>query len=195
MFEQFSSPLEVVPMHTRQIFRVAAAALAVGLASPTLTAAQNDGHASATAAQSKDIVAVAIENGSFTTLVSALKTAGLVETLQGKGPFTVFAPTDAAFAKLPPGALDALLADKAQLTKVLTYHVVPGSYPAAKLLQDGAGTLGTVNGQPLTVSIRDGKVYVDDAQVVMTDVMASNGIIHVIDAVILPKSTVGAAGH
>lgn len=182
-------------MHTKQIFRAAAAALAVGLALPTFAAAQYQGQKSGAAAQSKDIVAVAIENGNFKTLVKALQTAGLVETLQGKGPFTVFAPTDAAFAKLPPGTLDALLADKTQLTKVLTYHVVPGSYSAAKILESGAGTLATVNGQPLTISMRDGKVYVDDAQVVTTDVMASNGIIHVIDAVVLPSSGMGAAGH
>ena len=136
---------------------------------------------------SKDIVGVAVEAGSFTTLVAALKAAGLVETLQGKGPFTVFAPTDAAFAKLPKGTVEALLADKAQLTAILTYHVVPGKVTAADVIRMGSGNPATVNGQTLAVSVTGGKVRVNDANVVTADVMATNGVIHVIDTVVLPK--------
>jgi uncharacterized surface protein with fasciclin (FAS1) repeats len=135
----------------------------------------------------KDIVAVAVEAGSFTTLVAALKAAGLVETLQGKGPFTVFAPTDEAFAKLPKGTVEALLADKAQLAAILTYHVVPGKVTAADVIKMGKGSPATVNGQTLAVMVSNGKVYVNDATVVKADVMASNGVIHVIDTVVLPK--------
>ena len=134
----------------------------------------------------KDIVGVAVDAGSFTTLVAALKAAGLVETLQGKGPFTVFAPTDAAFAKLPKGTVEALLADKAQLTAILTYHVVPGKVTAADVIRMGKGNPATVNGQTLAVMVQGGKVYVNDATVVAADVMATNGVIHVIDTVVLP---------
>ena len=141
-----------------------------------------------------DIVAVAAASGQFTTLVAAVKAAGLVKTLQGKGPFTVFAPTDAAFAKLPKGAIEALLADKEKLTAVLTYHVVPGKVMAADVLAMGGGSPATVNGAPVRISIRDGKVYIDNAQVVMTDIQASNGVIHVIDAVIIPAPAMAGAG-
>ena len=157
---------------------LAAAVLAV----PSLASAQ-----SGTMKPSKDIVGVAIEAGSFTTLVAALKAAGLVETLQGKGPFTVFAPTDAAFAKLPKGTVEALLADKAQLTAILTYHVVPGKVTAADVIRMGSANPATVNGQTLAVVVTGGKVRVNDATVVTADVMATNGVIHVIDTVVLPK--------
>jgi uncharacterized surface protein with fasciclin (FAS1) repeats len=133
-----------------------------------------------------DIVDVAIANGGFTTLVTAIKAAGLVDTLKGAGPFTVFAPTDAAFAKVPTETLNALLADKAALANVLTYHVVAGKVMAADVVTLSQAT--TVQGQNVMIEVRDGKVFVDNAQVVMTDVAASNGVIHVIDAVILPKS-------
>ena len=136
------------------------------------------------AAFSKDIVDTAVSAGSFSTLATALKAAGLVDTLKGPGPFTVFAPTDAAFAKIPKAQLDALLADKAKLTAVLTYHVVPGKV-LAKDVQPGA--VKTVQGQSLTVKAGGGKVMVDDATVTATDVMADNGVIHVIDSVVLPK--------
>jgi len=135
------------------------------------------------AAHAKDIVDTAIAAGSFNTLVTAVQAAGLVDTLKGPGPFTVFAPTDEAFAKIPKADLDALLADKAKLTAVLTYHVVPGKVMAADVK---AGQVKTVQGSELTVSTLGG-VKVDAANVVTTDVAATNGVIHVIDSVIMPK--------
>lgn len=135
------------------------------------------------AAHAKDIVDTAIAAGSFNTLVTAVQAAGLVDTLKGPGPFTVFAPTDEAFAKIPKADLDALLADKAKLTAVLTYHVVPGKVMAADVK---AGQVKTVQGSELTVSTMGG-VKVDAANVVTTDVAATNGVIHVIDSVIMPK--------
>jgi uncharacterized surface protein with fasciclin (FAS1) repeats len=136
--------------------------------------------------KSNDIVDVAIANGSFTTLVTAVQAAGLVDTLKGEGPFTVFAPTDAAFAKVPAATLEALLADKAALAGVLTYHVVPGKVMAKDVVSLSQAT--TVQGQNVMIEVRDGKVFIDNAQVVITDVAASNGVIHVIDTVILPKT-------
>ncbi|WP_420798937.1 fasciclin domain-containing protein [Neptunomonas antarctica] len=135
----------------------------------------------------KDIVDVAAENGSFNTLVAAIKAAELVETLKGDGPFTVFAPTDEAFAKLPDGTLDMLLKpeNKAKLVAVLTYHVVPGKVNAADVVK--LDSADTVQGQKLMIKTADGSVMIDNANVVMTDVEASNGVIHVIDAVLLPK--------
>ena len=140
--------------------------------------------ASASMAAAADIVDTAASAGQFKTLVTAVKEASLVDTLKGKGPFTVFAPTDEAFAKLPPGTVDALLKDKQKLTAVLTYHVVPGKVMAADVKP---GALKTVQGQPLTVSSRNGNVMVDNARVVKADISASNGVIHVIDTVVLPK--------
>ena len=131
----------------------------------------------------QDIVDTAVKAGNFTTLVTAVKAAGLVDTLKGPGPFTVFAPTDAAFAKVPKATLDALLADKAALAKVLTYHVVPGKVMAADVK---AGKVKTVQGQELTITTTGG-VMVDNAKVVATDVAASNGVIHAIDTVLMPK--------
>ena len=136
-----------------------------------------------TAAHAKDIVETAVAAGSFKTLVTAVQAAGLVDTLKGPGPFTVFAPTDEAFAKIPKAQLDALLADKAKLTAVLTYHVVPGKVMAANVK---AGKVKTVQGSELTVSTMGG-VKVDAANVVKTDIAADNGVIHVIDSVIMPK--------
>jgi len=135
------------------------------------------------AVQAKDIVDTAVAAGNFKTLATALQAAGLIETLKGKGPFTVFAPTDAAFAKIPKADLDALLADKAKLTKVLTYHVVPGKVMAKDVK---AGKVKTVQGSEITVSTKDG-VMVNNAKVTATDIAASNGVIHVIDTVIMPK--------
>jgi len=132
----------------------------------------------------KDIVETAIEAGQFQTLATALQAAGLVETLKGEGPFTVFAPTDDAFAKIPEATLQALLADKAKLTRVLTYHVVPGKVTAADVVK--LKEAKTVEGQSVRIDSADG-VKVDDANVIKADVMASNGVIHVIDAVILPQ--------
>jgi len=136
--------------------------------------------------KANDIVAVASGNGSFNTLVAAVKAAGLVETLQGPGPFTVFAPTDEAFAKLPNGTVEDLLKpeNKAKLVSILTYHVVAGKVMAADVKTMKAKT---VNGQSLDVKVTDGAVTVDNAKVVKTDVAASNGIIHVIDTVVLPN--------
>ena len=133
----------------------------------------------------KDIVDTAVAAGDFNTLVTAVKAAGLVETLKGEGPFTVFAPADAAFAKVPTDTLNALLADKAALANVLTYHVVAGNVMAADVVKLTSAV--TVQGQAVSIEVKDGKVYVDGAQVVATDIKASNGVIHVIDAVILPK--------
>jgi len=137
----------------------------------------------AATAQAKDIVDTAVAAGEFNTLAAALQKAGLVDTLKGKGPFTVFAPTDAAFAKVPKDQLDALLADKDKLTKVLTYHVVPAKVLAKDVK---AGKVKTVEGSELTVSTSGG-VKVDDANVVKPDIVADNGVIHVIDRVVLPK--------
>ena len=134
-------------------------------------------------AMAQDVVDTAVKAGNFTTLVAAVKAAGLVDTLKGPGPFTVFAPTDAAFAKVPKATLDALLADKAALTKVLTYHVVPGKVMAADVK---AGKVKTVEGQELTITTQGG-VMVNNAKVVATDVAASNGVIHAIDTVLMPK--------
>ena len=138
------------------------------------------------ATQVGDIVAVASGAGKFNTLVAAVKAAGLVETLQGKGPFTVFAPTDEAFAKLPEGTVASLLKpeNKAKLVSILTYHVVPGKVMAADVKTMKAKT---VNGQELSIQVEDGKVTVDAARVIKTDVAAKNGVIHVIDSVVLPK--------
>ena len=132
----------------------------------------------------KDIVDTAVADGRFKTLATALTAAGLVDTLKGKGPFTVFAPTDEAFAKLPAGTLNALLADKAKLTAILTYHVVSGRVMAADVVK--LTTANTVNGKPVTIKVDGGKVYINDAQVIITDILTSNGVIHVIDKVILP---------
>jgi uncharacterized surface protein with fasciclin (FAS1) repeats len=135
------------------------------------------------AAHAKDIVDTAVSAGSFKTLVTAVQAAGLVDTLKGPGPFTVFAPSDEAFAKIPKDQLDALLKDKAKLTAVLTYHVVPGKVMAKDVK---AGKVKTVQGGEITVGTMGG-VTVDNAKVVATDVAASNGVIHVIDTVIMPK--------
>ena len=135
------------------------------------------------AVQAKDIVDTAVAAGSFKTLTTALTAAGLIDTLKGKGPFTVFAPTDEAFAKIPKADLDALLADKAKLTAVLTYHVVPGKVMAKDVK---AGKVKSVQDSEITVTTAGG-VMVDKAKVIKTDIVADNGVIHVIDSVILPK--------
>ena len=137
------------------------------------------------AAEQKTIVGVAAGAGQFNTLVAAVKAAGLVETLNGKGPFTVFAPTDEAFAKLPAGTVENLLKpeNKEKLVAVLTYHVLPGELMAADVRTTNAKT---VNGKKLAIKVHDGKVTVGGANVVKTDIDASNGVIHVIDAVLIP---------
>jgi uncharacterized surface protein with fasciclin (FAS1) repeats len=140
------------------------------------------------AQQPKDIVDTAVAAGSFKTLAAALQAAGLVETLKGKGPFTVFAPTDAAFAKLPKGTVEELLKpeNKAKLTSILTYHVVPGTVMAAQLATMNGKEAKTVNGQALKIAVNGSVVMVGAAKVVTTDIKASNGVIHVIDSVMLP---------
>jgi uncharacterized surface protein with fasciclin (FAS1) repeats len=166
---------------------VSAAVVAL-LASGTLQAQS----APAKATEPMTIVETAVAAGQFKTLATALQAADLITTLQGKGPFTVFAPTDAAFAKLPQGTLEALLKDKAKLTSILTYHVVPGLVKAADLKnradKDGYVTLKTVQGSDLRIHLAGQAVHVGSAMANVTsaDVLASNGIIHVIDAVILP---------
>jgi len=131
----------------------------------------------------KDIVDTAVAAGSFKTLATALQAAGLVDTLKGAGPFTVFAPTDEAFAKLPAGTVEALLKDKAKLTKILTYHVVAGQKNAADVV--AAKSLTSLEGKALTIDTTSG-VKVGGATVTATDIMASNGVIHVIDTVLIP---------
>jgi len=134
----------------------------------------------------KTIVETAIDAGMFNTLVTAVKTAGLVETLSGEGPFTVFAPTDDAFAKLPEGTVEALLNDVEKLTSILTYHVVAGKVMASDVVNMTSAK--TVNGQSLTITVKDGNVMVDNAKVIKTDIVCSNGVIHVIDTVVLPNN-------
>jgi len=131
-----------------------------------------------------NIVETAVEAGSFTTLVAAVEAAGLVETLSGEGPFTVFAPTDEAFAALPEGTVEGLLEDPEALAAVLTYHVVPGAVMSGDLSDDMMAT--TVNGADITVSIDMGTVMINEATVTTADIETSNGVIHVIDSVILP---------
>ncbi|MFN0108385.1 MAG: fasciclin domain-containing protein [Blastocatellia bacterium] len=144
---------------------------------PTGAMKNNDHH--------KDIVDTAVAAGSFKTLAAALQAAGLIETLKGKGPFTVFAPTDEAFAKLPAGTVEALLKDKEKLTKILLYHVVSGNVMAKDVVK--LKTAKTVQGSSVKITVKGGKVMVDGANVVKTDIAASNGVIHVIDSVIMPK--------
>jgi len=133
----------------------------------------------------KNIVVVAKEAGSFTTLLAAAEAAGLVETLTGAGPYTVFAPTDDAFAKLPAGTVESLLKDKEKLTQILTYHVVPGKVMASDVT--GMTSATTVEGSDLAIKVENGKVMINDATVVTADVQASNGVIHVIDTVLMPQ--------
>jgi uncharacterized surface protein with fasciclin (FAS1) repeats len=157
-------------MQVRKLAAAIAAAAALGAASAASFAA--------------DLVDTAVSAGQFNTLVKAVQAAGLVDTLKGKGPFTVFAPTDEAFAKLPPGALDALLADKQKLADVLKYHVVAGQVMAKDVK---TGAVATVEGRSLKVTASPAGVMVNDARVVRADVQASNGVIHVIDRVVLPQ--------
>lgn len=146
-----------------------------------------DGHSDNMAQDEKmDIVDTAVAAGSFNTLATALTEAGLVETLKGPGPFTVFAPTDEAFSKLPAGTLENLLKpeNKDKLVSILTYHVVPGEVTSDQVVK--LDSAETVNGKKVKIKVKNGKVMVDNATVVTTDIMASNGVIHVIDEVILP---------
>jgi uncharacterized surface protein with fasciclin (FAS1) repeats len=144
------------------------------------------GAATAGAAEKpQDIVDTAVSAGSFKTLVTAVKAAGLVETLKGQGPFTVFAPTDEAFAKLPAGTVEKLLSDKELLAKILTYHVVPGKVMAADVVK--LDEAKTVQGQTISISTKDGVKLNGSAKVIKADIPCTNGVIHVIDTVMLPK--------
>jgi uncharacterized surface protein with fasciclin (FAS1) repeats len=160
-------------------------AIAALLAVPVSAAAQEPQAYAPAAGATGDIIETATAAGSFTTLATALEAAGLVETLKGTGPFTVFAPTDEAFAKLPKGTLDALLADKEKLTAVLTYHVVPGKVTSEQLAT--LRTAKTVNGRDLEIKTAPGKVMVGNATVIQADIPATNGVIHVVDSVLLPE--------
>lgn len=170
--------MSIKTIFRRSFIQASAAALLVtGAGLPALASA---------AEGAKDIVTTAVEAGQFKTLAAALKAAGLVETLKGPGPFTVFAPTDEAFAKLPAGTVDNLLKpeNKAKLTSILTYHVVSGNVKAADVVK--LKEAKTVEGQSVKISAMGGKVKVNDSNVVKTDIAASNGTIHVIDAVLMP---------
>ena len=160
-------------------------ALAATLAVPGSLAAQEAQGYAETATPTGDIIETAVAAGSFKTLAKALEAAGLTATLKGEGPFTVFAPTDEAFAKLPKGALDELLKDKAKLGAVLTYHVVPGNVPSQEIV--GMSSAKTVNGQDLSIMAKDGKVKVNKASVTTADIAATNGVIHVVDQVLMPE--------
>ena len=154
---------------------------------PTTATSPSAAPSASAAATAKDIVQTATEAGSFSTLLTAVEAAGLVETLQGEGPYTVFAPTDEAFAALPAGTLDGLLADKDALKKVLLYHVASGAVSSDQVV--GLTSVNSVEGSPIAIAVKDGMVYLNDsAKVVSPDVMASNGVIHVIDEVILPPT-------
>jgi uncharacterized surface protein with fasciclin (FAS1) repeats len=157
-----------------------AAVTALGVAMGVMTAR---------AAADKNIIDTAVAAGQFKTLATALSAAGLADTLKGQGPFTVFAPTDQAFAKLPPGTLDSLLKkeNKDQLTAILTYHVVPGELMAADAAK--LKEAKTVNGKTVRVNLSNGKIMVNDATVTGADIPASNGVIHIIDSVILPPGS------
>lgn len=161
---------------------------AAPMAEPTAApAAATEAPVAEANAEAKDIVDTAVEAGSFTTLVAAVQAAELVDTLKGEGPFTVFAPTDEAFAKIDKATLDALLADpKGDLTQILLYHVIPGKVMAADVTDGMEAT--TAQGGTVKFTVADGKVMINDATVVMTDIEASNGVIHVIDSVIMPPS-------
>lgn len=171
----------------------ALAAAAALLTLPTLVSAQ--AHTPKEKHPMKNIVQLATDAGTFKTLVTALKAAGLADALQGPGPFTVFAPTDAAFAKLPAGTVESLLADPQKLAAILTYHVVPGKVMAGDIVTANGAEPKTLNGQSLDIALRGGKVFVNSAQVTKADIVASNGVIHVIDTVLLPTAAPVPAGR
>jgi uncharacterized surface protein with fasciclin (FAS1) repeats len=177
-----AAAVETVAESAETVAAETVAAETVAPAAETVAAPAAD---SAPAGELKDIVDTAVAAGSFNTLAKLLTDAGLVETLKGAGPFTVFAPTDEAFAKVPADTLAKLAADKAMLTKVLNYHVVAGKVMAADIKP---GDVPTVAGPTVKLSVADGKVMVNGATVVTADVAASNGVIHVIDQVILPPA-------
>ncbi|GAB2620757.1 fasciclin domain-containing protein [Novilysobacter erysipheiresistens] len=173
--------------HTRTLHAFVAA-LALGLAAPLAVAGHHEGEHAKPMQAKGDIVDTAVAAGQFNTLAAALTAAGLVDTLKGNGPFTVFAPTDAAFAALPAGTVEDLLKpeNKDKLVAILTYHVVPGRYPSGRVA--GLDTATTVNGAAVDITAAEGGVMVDGANVVTADVTATNGVIHVIDKVLMPGS-------
>lgn len=171
-------------LKTTLVTALSAAAFAAGMSVAVAGGAGYGAKTGAAPVAKGDIVDTAVGAGQFNTLAKALTAAGLIDTLKGPGPFTVFAPTDEAFAKIPADKLNALLADKAALTKVLTYHVVPGKVVAADVKP---GMMKTVEGQSLNISTSPAGVKVNNANVIRTDVMATNGVIHVIDTVVLPN--------
>jgi uncharacterized surface protein with fasciclin (FAS1) repeats len=171
-------------LSVRSIARRARGLAATGVLAGALVTATTPSVASA---QTADIVDTAVAAGQFTTLATALQAGGLVETLKGPGPFTVFAPTDAAFAKLPAGTVESLLANPDQLRGVLTYHVVGGEVPASEVV--GLNSAPSVQGEPIGISVANNEVLLNEStRVVQTDIMAANGVIHVIDSVLLPPS-------
>ena len=165
-------------------FVVLGLVLALGTV-PAFAGSSCSGSSAAQAANTGDIVATASSAGSFNTLVAAVQAAGLVETLQSDGPFTVFAPTDEAFAKLPEGTVEALIANPDQLRAILLYHVVPGKVMAADVVSLNSAT--TAQGSDVEIMLADGGVMINDANVTATDIETSNGVIHVIDTVIIPR--------
>ena len=170
---------------TRTISTLAAvAAVAVAAVGPASASARSEGNAVPACAK-KDIVETAVAAGKFDTLTALLKDAGLVKTLKGKGPYTVFAPTDKAFSKVPKATLDALAKDKAKLRSVLLYHVVGKKLTAAQIVNRKRAK--TLNGKKVRFRVRDSKVYVNRARVTTADIAASNGVIHVINRVLLPR--------
>lgn len=183
MSNQYTAKIMQTVNEEKNMFKKLTAMVVVVAACLTFSSMANAGNHG----MKKDIVDVAAENGSFNTLVAAVKAAGLVETLKGDGPFTVFAPTDEAFAKLPAGTVDMLLKaeNKDKLVTVLTYHVVSGKVMAADVVK--LDSAATVQGQKVMVVVKDGAVMINNANVVAADVKASNGVIHVIDTVLLPK--------
>ena len=175
-------------MKIDQVFKISLVAATLAIVSPALQAGEPVKSAGTQSyGAGKDIVAIAAGDDNFKTLVAAVKAAGLVETLQGKGPFTVFAPTDAAFAKLPAGTVEDLLKpeNKEKLVSILTYHVIPGKVMAADVKTMEAKT---VQGKNVKLNVSDAGVTIDNAKIVKTDLVAKNGVIHVIDTVILPGS-------
>jgi uncharacterized surface protein with fasciclin (FAS1) repeats len=168
----------------RIAFLVVAALASVAIAVPAASAGPSSAHAGASA--SKNIVGVAAGDPQFSTLVSLVKKAGLVGALSGKSKLTVFAPTNAAFNKLPKATLKKVGSDKKLLTSILTYHVVEGAVPASKVVTLNGKSVKTLNGKSVKIRVKSGKVYVNKAQVTKTDVPASNGVIHVINQVLIP---------
>ena len=163
-------------MNIRKTFSLFAAGIALAFAANTQAGHHEE--------EKKNIVETAVAAGQFETLVTAVQAAGLADTLSGEGPFTVFAPNDAAFSKIPSEDLNALIADKDALTSVLTYHVVPGKVMAADVVN--LSEAETVQGSTVDISVENGEVMVDGAKVIATDIKTSNGVIHVIDSVIMP---------